>query len=152
MNGLSETLATARRVAQSTVESRAQFLHQSQGELGRLALAIAAKIIGHELATTPGTIADIVTNVIETACVREACVIRVNPEDHEMLRAHWPRVRGRPDARQSTWDLVADRRIGRGGCLIEANGGSIDAQLETQLRQVELVFDGVHQSHGAPDA
>ncbi len=141
---LAATLAVARDIAQSAADAGEQLVRQSRSELGRLALAIAEKIIGHELTVNPSTMGDIVTAVIEAACVREACLIRVNPEDHEILRSHWSQLTAgqQPDR---SWDLVPDRRIARGGCVIEVNGGSIDARLETRLRQAELAFEGVPQ-------
>jgi flagellar biosynthesis/type III secretory pathway protein FliH len=33
-----------------------------------------------------------------------------------------------------------DPRIRQGGCLIEVGGGTIDAQLETQLEQVAIAL------------
>lgn len=144
LDSLAETLATARQIAQSAVEARQQLLRQSQAELQRLALAIARKIIGHQIEVAPEVVAHIVAQVVEAACVREACVIRVNPDDYQVLRDHWAEVATghTPD---NPWELVADRRVGRGGCIIEANGGSIDARLETQLQQIEQAFEQVGQ-------
>ena len=139
---MADALAAARELAESAVESRELFLRKSQSELSRLAVAIAEKIIGHELTTQSTTIGDIVTHVIDVASVRQACVIRVSQEDYEILRDHWSKITaGQPP--DAPWDLVADRRVGRGGCLIEADGGHIDARLETQMKQVEMALDTV---------
>ena len=34
-------------------------------------------------------------------------------------------------------EIVDDRRVGDGGCVIETNAGTIDAKIETQLAEVE---------------
>jgi flagellar biosynthesis/type III secretory pathway protein FliH len=144
MDSLAEALATARQIARSAAEAREKLLRQSQSELHRLAMAIAEKVIGHELSATPEIIADIVTNVVENACVREACIFRVNPDDYDVLHARWSHVAAGQTA-DHAWELVADRRISRGGCLIEVNGGSLDARLETRLAQVAQALDNVGQ-------
>jgi flagellar biosynthesis/type III secretory pathway protein FliH len=46
------------------------------------------------------------------------------------------------------WRLVADKRVNRGGCLIEVSGGVIDAQLETQLTQVSAAFETLGSGNG----
>ncbi len=139
---LAEALATLHSLAQSAVEARDQFLRDSRAEIGRLAVAIAEQIIGKELKINPSVVTDIVARAIETAGVEGTCRIRVNPLDYDVLSPHWEAVASFQQL-GSTWDLVADKRIGRGGCLIEAGGGTIDAQLETQLAQVELAFEEV---------
>lgn len=142
LDELAGTFAVARDIAHSATDAGEKLLRESRAELGKLALAIAEKIIGRELTINPTTIGDIVTAVVEAAAVREACLIRVNPQDHEILRPHWSELTAgqHPDR---SWDLVPDRHVARGGCMIEVNGGSIDARLETRLRQVELAFEGV---------
>ena len=142
LDSLAETLATARQIAQSAVEAREQLLRQSQAELHRLAMAIARKIIGHQIEIAPEVVAAILQQVIEDACVREACVIRVNPDDYRVVQDHWAQIAAGHTA-DNSWELIADRRISRGGCIIEVNGGSIDARLETQLQQIERAFEQV---------
>jgi flagellar biosynthesis/type III secretory pathway protein FliH len=57
-----------------------------------------------------------------------------------LLAPHWEAVAAlqHPDKR---WDLVADKQIERGGCLIESGGGTVDARLEKRLTQVERAFE-----------
>jgi flagellar assembly protein FliH len=33
-------------------------------------------------------------------------------------------------------EIVDDRRVGDGGCVIETNAGTIDAKIETQLSEI----------------
>jgi flagellar assembly protein FliH len=33
-------------------------------------------------------------------------------------------------------EIVDDRRVDAGGCVIETNGGTIDAKLDTQLNEI----------------
>lgn len=141
---LGEALNTVRSLAQATIDAKDQLIKDNRREIGQLAVAIAKKIIGKELVLNPKAVADIVAQAIETAKVLGACCIRVNPQDYEILGPLWDAI---PAIEQpgSSWSLVADKRIDRGGCLIEVNGGSIDGQLDTQLTQVSTAFEALEQ-------
>jgi flagellar biosynthesis/type III secretory pathway protein FliH len=137
---LAEALTKARSLAQSAIEGRSQFLDDVQLEIGRLAIAIAERIIGKELSINPSSVTDIVAQVIEKADVQGACRIHVNPQDYEVLIPHWEAIAPLQQG-DSRWDLVPNQRLGRGGCLIESGGGTVDGKLQTQLAQVELAFE-----------
>ena len=139
---LAETANAICTVAQSAVDSRDKFLGDSRGEIGRLAVAIAEKIIGQELAMNPKGVTEIVAQAIKGASIRGACRIHVNPRDYDVLSPYWETI---PSLQPSdrAWELVADEQVKRGGCLIEVGGGTIDARLETQLAQIEAGFEGI---------
>lgn len=142
---MGEALNTAHALAKATVEAKDQFLEENQAEVGRLAIAIAEKIIGKELTINPKTIADIVANTITAAKIQGACCIRINPQDHEILGPMWDAI---PSMQQpsDSWELIPDKRIKRGGCLIEIDGGTVDARLETQLTQISQAFEDLEQN------
>ena len=136
---LNQALISAQRLAEAAIIAYDQFLRDNQAELGRLAVAIAKKIIGKELVLNPKAITDIVATAIQVANIRGTCHIRINPKDYEIIEPYWNAVPSlQPPGR--TWELVSDPRINQGGCLIETGGGTIDAQLETQLEQATLTL------------
>lgn len=142
---LAETLTTARKLALAAIEAKTQLLKNSQTEIEHLALAIARKIIGKELTVNPKAISDIVVQAIEAADIHGACCIKVHPEDYEILSPMWDAIPSfqSPD---NTWQLIADKRVDRGGCLIEVNGGIINAQIESQLAEVANAFEAIGES------
>lgn len=136
---LSETIATIRHLAQSATEAHNQFLRESQEELGQLAVAIAKKIIGKELSLNPKAVTDIVAQALKAANIRGGCCIRLNPKDYEIIEPYWNAIPSlQPTGK--TWELVPDSNIQPGGCIIEANGGTIDAQISTQLEQIDAAL------------
>lgn len=101
----------------------------------RLAVKIAQKIIGREIERDDQTLAQIVATALNQARRHETLTLRINPAD-------LPLVNARRDlldqiTRAPYLDLVADPLVTRGGCIIESDSGTIDAQLETQLRIIE---------------
>lgn len=139
---LSETIATWKSLADSAIAAQTALLKEVEREIGKLALAIAKKLLGHALTISPQTVSEAVAQIIEAASIQGACRIRVNPQDYEVLRPHWDAVAilQQPDAK---WELIPDKQLNRGGFLIDVGGGTIDARLETQIDQIELAFADV---------
>ncbi|HKE59478.1 MAG TPA: type III secretion system stator protein SctL [Pyrinomonadaceae bacterium] len=106
-----------------------------EGDVLRLAVKIAGKIIGRELKRDKATIAEIVANALRHARRNEMITVRVNPAELVAVEAN--REKLDPGGRAHFIDIVGDPRVNAGGCIIESESGAIDAQLETQLRVLE---------------
>lgn len=139
---LQEHTAQLQALVESAMAELNEQLRQSQQEIGRLAVAIAQKIITQELKLNPQIITEIVGNAIKNANITGSCRIRIHPDDYELLGPLWETIPSlQPSDRK--WDLVSDRKVRKGGCVIEVDGGIIDAQLDTQLAQVQQAFDAL---------
>jgi flagellar biosynthesis/type III secretory pathway protein FliH len=57
--------------------------------------------------------------------------IRVNPGDVELLTEHRGELLGVLESAR----LISDPAIASGGCVVEVNGGLVDARLESQLQE-----------------
>lgn len=125
---LNEHLLSAR-------ERRDTALADAERELLRLSVKIAEKIIGHELERDAATFAEIVSTALRYARRNETLTVRVNPDDLSLVQERRERLDSTGRARFI--DIVADPHVKRGGCVIESESGTIDAQLETQLRVLE---------------
>jgi len=116
-------------------ELRDTALAEVEGDVLRLAVRLAEKIIGREIERDETTLADIVSSALRHARQHEMLVVRVNPSDLGAVQSH--RERLDPAGRARFLDIVPDPRVGHGGCVIESESGTINAQLETQLRVLE---------------
>jgi len=140
---LTELTQTLQKTVDSAVEERNRFLRRSQDEISQLVVAIARKVIGQELSLNPQVVTEIVAQAIKEAAISGACRIRVNPADYSLLSPAWETIPSmQPSDRK--WELVSDNKVSRGGCLIEANGGILDAQIDSQLGQVQHSFERLH--------
>ena len=110
-------------------------LAEAERDLLRLAVKLAEKIIGREVERDSSALADIVANALRHARHNETFTVRVNPADMPVVEAY--RTRLDPAGRARFLDVVADPAVGHGGCVIETESGTIDAQLDTQLRVLE---------------
>lgn len=139
---LNQTVATIKQVVETALSERERFWRENQRAVGELVVAIAERIISQELNINPKIVTEIVGRAIKDANITGACRIRVNPTDYEILIPSWETI---PSLQPSDkkWELVSDETVSRGGCIIEANGGTLDAQVETQLLQIKRAFNNL---------
>lgn len=133
--GLETALAELNNILLEAHERRDAALSGAERDVLRLAVKLAEKIIGREVERDDAALADIVSAALRHARQQEALTVRVNPADLPRVQAH--RERLDPSGRARFIDLVADPRVGHGGCVIEGESGTVDARLDTQLRVLE---------------
>lgn len=134
MAAVTELLVGARAAA-----SRAR--REAAGELRVLAVRIAEKILGRELALSPEAVADVAAEVLRGVGAARQVTIRCHPDDLAALERGRPRLLER-SARAQALVLRADERVGRGGCVVETELATIDARLATQLEAIERALRG----------
>lgn len=115
-------------------ERRDTALARAESDLLRLAIKLAEKIVGRLIEQSDDTIADIVATALLNARQQESLSVRVCPADLPAINARRARLEANPARFIS---FVADPNIFAGGCVIETPVGTIDAQLDTQLRVLE---------------
>jgi flagellar assembly protein FliH len=122
------------------IRSRAdRLVAESEREIVRLATAVAEKIVRHVIETDPDATLEIVQEAIRRAQGARSLVVRVNPEDLEML------VMRRAELMDLVIDaknlkIVEDARIGRGGCVVEMDTGAVDARIDEQFAEIGRAF------------
>ena len=118
---------------------RKEVFSSSERQVIRLALEIAKKIVKREVAIDDELILTLVKVALDRVADQALITIRVNPKDYHAIEHHHA---SRPDAGalNETVKLIEDPLIGRGGCVIETDGGTIDARIEEQLREIEKGF------------
>ncbi len=122
-------------VARQIGEAREELWRQQEPEMVALALDIARQVVKTEITQNPEVVKAVLSNALRRLTDKENVRVRVSVGDA-------PRVK---EIRQDLLEVVDglrhleildDRRVGDGGCVIETNAGSIDAKIETQLSEV----------------
>ena len=117
-----------------------QIEKQLVAQVKDLALGIARKILGRELATRPEAVVELVKEALaEKARQRREISLRVNPEDMEIIRENRSALI-EVLSRAKEISIREDPSVARYGVVIETDAGTIDAQLETQLDVIEGVL------------
>jgi flagellar assembly protein FliH len=108
-------------------------------ELVELALAVARKVVGREVAVRPDTVAHLMHEAIGRLEHAGILTIRLNPADLERLSGGPAHVlNGLADPGRVRFE--ADASVSVGGCFIESDVGDMDARIEQRWRVVEEAF------------
>jgi len=134
----------AETVAKQEVEIK-NVRSEMQKILAPVAIKAAKKIVNKELETSEDTIADIVINSLKSVSHHKRITIYVNKKDLRALETHKPRLKEFFEELETL--TVSEREdVAPGGCIIETEGGIINAQLENQWRILEKAFDRLLKS------
>ncbi len=126
----------AQNLVEKAHKERQEVIVGSEDEIVQLAIAVARKVIGHELATNPDTIVDIVKRAIQKVTDREELTIRVNPDNLDCA------INSQDEITQSVkgvrkLKILSDPTVSLGGCVVESPNGTVDARMERQLNEIE---------------
>ena len=122
-------------LAASIGAAREELWRRQEPEMIGLALDIARQVVKAEIAQNPDVVRQVLSNAIRRISDKDSVRVRVSLGDA-------PRVK---EMRQDLLEvldglrhleILDDRRVGDGGCVIETNAGTIDAKIETQLAEV----------------
>lgn len=110
--------------------------------LAPIALKAAQKIVGKTMETSQEAIYDIVTNALKPVLQHKRITIWCNKDDLQILDKHRQDLK---DLFETIEVLSIKERddITRGGCVIETEGGIINAQLENQWAVLERAFESL---------
>jgi flagellar biosynthesis/type III secretory pathway protein FliH len=115
-----------------------------------LAVAIAEKIVGAAVDVRPELVLEVVGGALRRVLERDFIVLEVNPADLELVRDAVEELTQRLGGFRRI-EVVAERRVGRGGCIVRTGEGEIDARIAEQLeRAAELLRESL--AAGRPDA
>jgi flagellar assembly protein FliH len=127
----------ARELAGAAAE-RGATLERKAAEL---ALALAEKILGAALETRPELVVDVVAGTLRGQLERGRVVVEVSPDDVELVTGA---ISGVSDTLGGLGlvDVVAERRVPRGGCIVHTEEAEVDGTVAAQLqRAAEIVQD-----------
>ena len=139
--GREEGLAQATEIIVRAKKEAGGFLAKAEPEIVRLALMVAEKLVGKSLESDKELVLSIAAQAIESVRHQRELVLRVNPEDAELMRNSRKKLM---DMLGRTKDIAVreDPEVARGGCIVETENGTVDAQLKTQLQLLELALLG----------
>lgn len=103
----------------------------AETQLVELALEIAKKIVGREVSIDREIALTLVKVSLKRLHNRAAAKVLLNPEDFAFVQAN----REKLDFHGSL-EILEDRSISVGGCLIQTETGDIDARIESQFDEV----------------
>ncbi|HEX8611919.1 MAG TPA: FliH/SctL family protein [Telluria sp.] len=115
-------------------QNRAKVLEQAQDDSVEIVFTALCRIIG-TAATEREAVAGMVAQTLASFKHKtEHLVVRLHPQDHALLMKAASVLE--VTTLDAGLDLRADASVRVGGCLVDGNGGTLDARLDTQLGSV----------------
>lgn len=121
-------------------------LRQLEEDAFALAFEAVCRVIGNA-APAPDTVKAVVVAALTQLHDKPAARIRLHPDDLAALRADVPAASLLSRYPGVAWE--ADEGIAIGGCLVDTAAGTLDARLETQLRNLGAVWRQAASTTGA---
>ncbi|HEY3304607.1 MAG TPA: FliH/SctL family protein [Candidatus Binatia bacterium] len=125
------------QAGQSLIVFEEQMVTRFTPQMVRLALAIAEKIVGKAVAEDPEIIASVLERARKEVPDARLVRVRLHPADYNVLvEMRSDLVRAGEEGGRKV-EVLASDEIGRGGCRIETEIGSVDASIPTQFQEIK---------------
>jgi len=137
--GESKGMAQATKKLVELEHLREKFFKSVEGDVIMLSMEIAEKVIGKLAKENPELIKSVVRLAIERS-LGDRIFVRLNPQDYGRIMSAQGDFK---DILDRTKRLVfrEDETIAEGGCIVESEVGTIDAQLDLQLDAIRKALE-----------
>jgi flagellar assembly protein FliH len=112
-------------------------IHQTEQQMVQLAMAVARRVVRREISIDPDLLIAMARVALDRLGESAQVTVRLSPEDFQATTA----------VRAAQWTgtnvtVVADARIGRGGCLVESDFGTMNAGADAQIQEIARALLG----------
>lgn len=139
VRGLSEGRARAGALLAAAAAARDRRLAEAEREVAELALEVARRVLGAELAHRPAAVVDLAARAVAAARERRDVTLRIHPDDAAVVSA----AHGRLAALLARAPLAIreDAAVPRGGAVVETEAGRADGSVDAQLSELARALD-----------
>lgn len=139
-----ERIDTAVKSLATTIErlsaTRAGFRQEAEEDVVKLGIAIARRVLNREIQVDGEAMLGIVKAALQRIDARELHRVRLHPEHSGAVTVALAAM-----SLPRRIEVIADGTLEPGAAIFETSRGSLDASIETQLREIERGFvDVVH--------
>jgi flagellar assembly protein FliH len=131
-----EAFAAAER---SLAELHDRYVAEAEAAAVDLAFQIAEKVIGATIASDREAVLGVVSGALLRTTDRDHLVLEVNPGDFELVRDSASELAARLGG-INRMEVVSERRVEPGGCVVRTEAGEIDARVSSQLERVRQLL------------
>ena len=124
---------------------KSQLYLEAEGELLKLSMEIAKKILREEVKINSRIIVHSIREAMTFLVDKSLMRIVVHPDDMEELKKLLPELSAK--TKGGKIELVEDRAIARGGCVLKTGFGRINATIDDQLWMLEKAIEEAFERH-----
>ena len=134
-----DVIEQLKKIITQVADQRHDFIESTESDLVALAFDVAEKLVHHQI-SNDDVIYHTIKSMLDYTVDHEKVLIRVHPEELAKLEPHreefLSQIKG-----VELLDIIEDVNIDQGGCLLETNLGTIDAQIDTQFAQAKQALN-----------
>lgn len=117
-------------------DARGELLAQWERSATSVITAICERVIRREMAREPSIALELISEALRLASGASELTLYINPADHEHLGAQIEKIAATL-GKLAPSQVFPDAAISPGGCRVVTKFGTIDQQIESQLRRIE---------------
>jgi flagellar assembly protein FliH len=134
-----QALEAVAAAEQALAEVHDRYAAEAEAAAVDLAFQIAEKVIGATIAADREAVLSIVSGALLRTTDRDHLVLEVNPDDFELVRDSASELAARLGG-INRMEVVSERRVEAGGCVVRTEAGEIDARVSSQLERVRQLL------------
>jgi flagellar assembly protein FliH len=134
-----QALAAVAAAERSMAEMQDRYVAEAEAAAVDLAFQIAEKVVGATIASDPRAVLGVVSGALLRTTDRDHLVLEVNPGDFELVRDSASELAARLGG-INRMEVVSERRVEAGGCVVRTEAGEIDARVSSQLERVRQLL------------
>lgn len=123
-------------ILSKAIEKRNELLKESEMQIIDLILLIAKKVVKVISENQKNVVINNALEALRKLKRKSEVIIRVNQADLELTTQHTEKFLEMLENAESI-TVLEDASVGKGGCVIETDFGSIDARISSQLNEIE---------------
>jgi flagellar assembly protein FliH len=127
-----ETVSTLAKKMAEIAAQGPEIIRRAEADTVRLAIEIARRVLHREITVDPSALSALVGAALEKLRNQEIHRVRIHPDLEKLLRSLLEQF-----GRSATIEVLPDPALPRGGVTFEISRGSLDASVDTQLREIE---------------
>jgi len=132
-------LQTINSLTRELSEFRTMMYPKVEKEMVEIITGLTKKILQHEIDTKEDSVKQMILLAINSVVDKEKMVIRIHPSDKAHAEAFSPELKNLfSEIKNITFEEHSG--IEKGGCIIETNFGTIDAQVDQLENQVDKIL------------
>lgn len=130
-----ETLQNLHNIFDALQGQQISIMEEHEQSILQLTIDIAQKIIVSELQTSPELILNILKKSMNLLSEKSNLRIYVNPQDWGLIKENISSLDLQLENPKDI-EIISSNRLQPGGCRIESNAGSINADIKSQLNEI----------------
>ncbi len=138
---IKEQLKNIYSLASNVRIDKSSLIKEYESEIINLVIDITRKVIQKEIDVDKTIVLNLLEASLQKVSGQIIVRIRVSPNDFELVKNHWAEIVGGEEG--SGIEIIPDKRIKSGGCVIDTQSGTVDAQIDTQLTEIKKAFENL---------